>query len=269
MIFRFFRSLQNTVRDAFRWLGVVGFSTSWFKITRDILLLKLNIKSASRDKREISLLDGTVLKYRLNKGDLWSMREVLLDECYRFPGEIRPKNFIDLGANIGLTSYWMSRCYPLERLLMVEPDLENAQLAKINLASFRGHIFCIEGAVGSKDGFACFRASESSNLGSIQQGVQGDTRVYSMESLLNEAGFTGGVDLLKIDIEGGEADLFSANTNWLDRVNAIIAEFHPDLIDVQPVIKAICQKGFRHIEPGSVFPGNMEAFVRSDNSGNP
>ncbi len=267
MIFRLLSSLRNTIRDAFRWFVVLGLSVSWFKIMRDILILKLYSKGTSKHVREVRFPDGTALKYRLNKGDLWSMREVLLDECYRFPGEINPKTFVDLGANIGLTSYWMSRHYPLEHILMVEPDVENARIAKLNLAAFQAGVFCVEGAVGSKDGFARFKPSDSSNLGSIQQGEEGDTRVYSMDSLLKVAGIPGSVDLLKIDIEGGEADLFSANTDWLEQVGAIIAEFHPDVIDVEPVIQAICKKGFRHIKPGSVFPSNMEAFLRSDNSG--
>jgi hypothetical protein len=86
--------------------------------------------------------------------------------------------------------------------------------------------------------------------------------VVSIPTLLQETGIGHRIDLLKVDIEGGEAELFSKNFEWLDGVQNIIVEFHPDIIDVVPITEAICSRGFQHIPPGSVFAHNMEAFVR-------
>jgi hypothetical protein len=37
----------------------------------------------------------------------------------------------------------------------------------------------------------------------------------------------GVVDLLKMDIEGAETEVFSGPMHWLDRVSCIVAELHP------------------------------------------
>jgi FkbM family methyltransferase len=144
----------------------------------------------------------------------------------------------------------------------VEPFLENAMLARKNLAQSAGDVVLLEAAAGSSDGFADFSAAVDSNRGSVSFGTEGKTRVVSMDTLFKEAEIGPRIDLMKVDIEGGEAELFSKNLEWLARVQNIIVEFHPDIIDVEPVTRAICSRGFRHILPGSVFQHNMEAFVR-------
>lgn len=190
------------------------------------------------------------------------MREVLLDECYRFPGEIRPEVVLDLGANIGLTSLWLDSRFKPRKLVAVEPSPENVRLARKNLAQSAGEVVLLEAAAGSTDGFAEFSAARDSNRGSVLFATDGKTRVVSMATLFKEAGIGPRIDLLKVDIEGGEAELFSRNLDWLDNVQNIIVEFHPDIIDVVPITEAICSRGFRHIRPGSVFHLSMEAFVR-------
>ena len=64
---------------------------------------------------------------------------------------------------------------------------------------------------------------------------------YSAMVVSNEAGDVQGltitevlalsaerIDLLKIDIEGAEVELFKGNTDWLNRVQCIAIEFHGD-----------------------------------------
>ena len=258
---RAFRSLKSTLRDILRWRRVTADWSSWMKVVADVLRLKL-CGQVTNVERSIRLRSGKTIHYRLNKGDLWSMREVLLDECYRFPGEIRPDVVLDLGGNIGLTSLWLDSCFHPRKLVAVEPFPENARLARKNLAQSAGEVMLVEAAAGSGDGFADFSMAEDSNRGSVAFGTDGKTRVLSMATLFKEAGIGPRIDLLKVDIEGGEAELFSRNLEWLDEVQNIIVEFHPDIIDVGPITQAISSRGFRHILPGSVFPHNMEAFVR-------
>jgi hypothetical protein len=40
----------------------------------------------------------------------------------------------------------------------------------------------------------------------------------------------GHIDILKLDIEGAEQDLFASNYSWLARVNIVIIELHEKLI---------------------------------------
>lgn len=258
---RAFRSLKSTIRDILRWRHVTADWGSWAQVVADMLRLKVG-GQVTNQERSIRLRSGKIIYYRLNKGDLWSMREVLLDQCYRFPAEIHPEVVVDLGGNIGLTSLWLDSCFQPRKLVAVEPFPDNARIARKNLAESGADVVLVEAAAGSTDGFANFSAAVDSNRGSVSFGTYGETRVVSMATLFKESDIGSRIDLLKVDIEGGEAELFSKNLEWLDRVQNIIVEFHPDIIDVVPITEAICSRGFRHIPAGTVFDHNMEAFVR-------
>jgi hypothetical protein len=72
--------------------------------------------------------------------------------------------------------------------------------------------------------------------------------------------------LVKIDIEGGEQQLFDGPIGWLDRTDAIIIEFHPAPVDHPKIIKAVAGHGFIYIRSNSVFPNNMDCFKRTRRS---
>jgi len=50
-------------------------------------------------------------------------------------------------------------------------------------------------------------------------------RTMSMDAVLGELGWDR-LDLLKLDIEGGEVELFAGGCAWLDRTVAIVGETH-------------------------------------------
>ena len=59
---------------------------------------------------------------------------------------------------------------------------------------------------------------------------------------------------VRIDIEGGEQELLAGPTSWLDRVDAIIAEFHPDPIDYPGAIRSIVARGLKSKIPAQPAP---------------
>jgi hypothetical protein len=85
--------------------------------------------------------------------------------------------------------------------------------------------------------------------------------MISMATLLDTHGITT-VDLLKIDIEGGEQALFDGDIDWLSRVRAIIVEFHPDVVDYDGLVRRLVEQGFRYVRAGTAWPGSMDVFVR-------
>jgi len=74
--------------------------------------------------------------------------------------------------------------------------------------------------------------------------------------------------LVKIDIEGGEQQLFDGPTEWLASTDAIIAEFHPALADCSRIVKTISSRGFDYIPANSVFADNMESFKSKGHAAN-
>ena len=240
-----------------------GDARSVVRLARDVLLSRVLRVATLRTEnavRVVQLRGGETVSYRLNRGDLQGIREVLMDEIYRLPFVLSPRVVVDLGANIGLTSVYLARHHRPEFLLAVEPDPLNAALARVNLEPIGGHV--LEAAVGARDGTAKFTARRDSNLGMVDPGGGGDpVRVVSMNSVLALTP-QHRIDLLKIDIEGGEQELLSGELSWLSAVDSIIAEFHPDRVDYDGLIGVLREHGFRYIPAGSAWAGSMDAVVR-------
>jgi len=210
-------------------------------------------------RRRIDIHGAGTVTYRLNRGDIQSIREVWMQDGYRLPFAATVRVVVDLGANIGLTSMWLTRHHAVDTCVAVEPSPENAALARENLAGNSTTV--IEAAVGPRDGTVFFAESRESNLGRVAENGQ-PVSAISMTTLLRNLPLGADVDVLKVDIEGAELELFSEHTEWLSSVKNIIIEIHPDRIDSQSVISSIVDAGFDYIPAGSVFPGSMDAFVR-------
>ncbi|MBX9693393.1 MAG: FkbM family methyltransferase [Cyanobacteria bacterium] len=226
------------------------------------LLKTLGIKP-NNHPRQIWLRDGTCLTYRLNDGDLQSIREVWLDEAYRLPFKTKYEVLVDLGTNIGLTSLWLSKRYGFSTIVAVEPDSSNAKLARINFEKNNVQAEVIEAAIGPTDGSVLFQESESSNLGRVSTDSGKAVRCLSMKTLLVDSGVSN-VDVLKMDIEGGEEALLRGDISWANQVKAIIAEFHPTVIDYAGAVQILQGAGYRYIPANSAHANSMDSFVRND-----
>lgn len=214
----------------------------------------------SNNVRKITLADGAPLYYRLNRGDLQSLREVWIDEIYRPPMPIRPDVVVDLGANIGLTTRWLYHRFGSKHLIAVEASAANNALLRCNVPQ---HTEVLSAAVGPTDGTALFSAAHASNLGRVAD-VGDAIPQISLASVLALLPTNRRVDLLKLDIEGGEqALLTSGDLGWIDRVDAIIAEFHPEVVDYVGLVNGLAAKGFTYVAAGAAWPGSMDAFYRS------
>jgi FkbM family methyltransferase len=240
---------------------------SFVRVSLDLVLcrrpfLQFIPKSCLNRRRSIRVRGGITLTYRFNKGDIWSLREVWLLECYKFPADISPRRVLDLGANIGLTAAWLATHYPVQRVIAVEPVGSNEALVRQNLAQNHVNALVLGAAVGSKDGSVNFVERAESNFGRADYGAAGTTPMISMNTLLKTHCSGERVDLLKLDIEGGEQELLGSNLEWLQNVDAIIAEFHPGLVDYPGLISTLQRQGFRYIPANSVFPDNMDSFIR-------
>jgi FkbM family methyltransferase len=198
------------------------------------------------------------LCYRLNKGDLHSIREVWFDEAYRLPFEDPSGTLLDLGANIGLTSVWLAKRYAIDRVIAVEPDSNNAMLARRNLELNEIKSEVLEAAIGPHEGTAKFESSKISNLGKLSG--KGVPVTMITVDLIREKSGCPRLGLVKIDIEGGEQQLFDGPLNWLDHTEAIIIELHPALVDCLRIIRAIESRDFTYIPSNSVFRNNMDSF---------
>lgn len=240
--------------------------SSFVKLSKDIFnfrLLKIMNLNEKNKFKHIEIAGGIHLNYRCNRGDIQSIREIWLDEGYRLPFDMKPKVIIDLGANIGLTTLYLENLYKCETMIAVEPVKENLDLIRLNFEQNKLDAKIIQAVVASKEGIAYFSETEESNLGQISDSGKKVSAV-TMSSLLDMTP-NGRADLVKIDIEGGEQDIFTNNVEWLNNVGAIIMEFHPDRVDYPALVSIIKESGFEYYPSWRGFwKGGNHAFIRKD-----
>jgi FkbM family methyltransferase len=135
---------------------------------------------------------------------------------------------IDCGANIGLAAKYFSREFPGGCILCVEPDEQNlAEARKNNAVDVNVHF--IRAAVGAQRAKAKItNVDAGSNAFQVQAG-DGDIDVLTMADLIHEASRhtrRGRPFIVKLDIEGYEANVFSGDLSWIDSVPILVVELH-------------------------------------------
>lgn len=259
---RFLTVFNTFVRDLRASVRLAADARSRFRLSMDFALSRF-IGLVPRDqrnrRREVRLRGDIKIRYRLNKGDLHSIREIWFEEAYRLPFEGTSGLLLDLGVNIGMASLWLAKRYLFSQVIAVEPDPNNAALARQNLDlnGITGQV--LEAAIGPKEGTARFESSEHSNLGRLSE--RGSlVPMITVETIIKKFAVTR-FGLIKIDIEGSEQALFDGPTEWLAHTDTIIIEFHPTF-DCSRVPGLLSSHGFRFLPAHSLFPGNMACFTR-------
>jgi FkbM family methyltransferase len=130
---------------------------------------------------------------------------------------------IDLGANNGASALWFATRYPSATIVAVEPDPENASMCRRNTARHRVEV--LEAAIGSRPGSVRLTDPELKWAVETIRDEDGAVPVITIPMIL--ADHPGSqIFIVKIDIEGFEADLFAENTDWLTSAPVIMIEPH-------------------------------------------
>lgn len=180
------------------------------------------------------------LAIRIGSSDLWVYEQVFILQQYLPVTSIEdPLVVFDCGANAGYASAFFLHHFPRARVIAVEPDPENAALCRRNLAAYRERALVVEKAVWSSVSKLKF-VNETRKPGA-EWGirVERSTAARNEEALeavdiasLMAMAKAEQIDLLKIDIERSEIEIFNSNPHgWLSRVSNIAIELHgPDCV---------------------------------------
>jgi FkbM family methyltransferase len=162
--------------------------------------------------------------------DAWVVYELLVLDEYEFAGDLgSPRFIIDAGANIGIASLYFLNRYPSVRVVAVEPSPANFALCRKNLAPYGDRVVLVAGAVWKAPGRLVLEESvgmewkSSVRTGSPEQ--QGSVEAFTIPQLIARG--WGKVDLLKVDIEGAEREVFGAGAEqWIPEIANIVIELH-------------------------------------------
>jgi FkbM family methyltransferase len=116
----------------------------------------------------------------------------------------------------------------------VEPFADTFEICQKNLAPYSGRVTALKGAIWSHGGRVSLdpHPEEWANQVKAPDGSEtGSAEAFTMTSLIAEAG--GFVDLLKLDVEGSEKEIFGSGADeWLPFVRNIVIELHgPDCFE--------------------------------------
>jgi len=181
--------------------------------------------------------------------------EQVFGGAYALDLPVEPRLILDLGANVGYASVDLALRYPTARVVAVEPEPSNAALLRRNVAAL-GRVVVVEAAVWPRTGTVALEDPGKGKWGMRVRagGPAGVVRAVTIPELLVDAGAEW-ADLVKIDIEGSELDLFSAETGWLTQVGALVIELHDRFRPgcENAVERAIVQSGvpFRKLRYGA------------------
>jgi FkbM family methyltransferase len=168
------------------------------------------------------------LYLRIDTSDFCAYRDVLIFQSKSYdPGlpEFSPKTIVDAGANIGMSSILFALKYPTARIIAIEPEASNFAALLRNTAPYTT-ITPIRAALWRSDGEVTLGPSNAhpKDAFRVEENGQQRVRAMTMDSVMREAGIDS-VDLLKMDIEGAEKEVFEQSP-WIRNVRVIAIELH-------------------------------------------
>ena len=201
------------------------------------------------DKKAVSIL-------RRRTSDIYVYEQIFVQnefqpliDMIKNPHDI--KFIIDAGANIGLSSIKFNSCFPNATIIPVEPDEENFKILTKNIKKNKIKALPINAGIWNKTTRLYFdrsfrdgkewsiKVTDIPNEGSYIDSV-------SIKDILSTNNIEI-VDILKIDIEGSEKQVFKNNNSSLDFLDVtkyIAIEIHEEFLVPEEIETILIQKGF-------------------------
>jgi FkbM family methyltransferase len=146
---------------------------------------------------------------------------------------------IDCGANIGVSTVYFASKYPQALIIALEPNQANFELCQKNTQDFK-NVVCLKAAIWNdscelflqnpQDEDWAFRYNDRQNIEAkdIQKGEK--VLAFSVPDLIKRYDLKK-INIMKIDIEGAEKELFSGNSlTWMNSVDNFIVELHDEIV---------------------------------------
>jgi FkbM family methyltransferase len=172
------------------------------------------------------------VRLRLMTTDVNVFRDVILDAQYEKKFSKPPRVIVDAGANIGLASVFYANAYPQAKIIALEPESSNYEMLKKNVAPYR-NVLPIKAALWKQNKEIYISNSSAKPWGfrttDEDQGVAASivhrVRGITVDRLMEEEGIDY-IDILKVDIEGSEKEVFEHSAAWIDKIGTIMIELH-------------------------------------------
>ena len=225
-------SIKTIIDNILTKLKYVGLSNTfkyyYFRICKIKKLIQIKI-----DEKRIFI--------RTNSPDLNVSIASLYEEYKDFKGLtkqlLEPNLIVDAGGYIGTSALKFSEMYPNAKIVTLEPSSENYEILLLNVKNYK-NIYPIKSALVSS-------ANEKIDIRDRSTGPWGYTVVrkpldnknskiiekvstITLSEIVKK--FNMNINVLKLDIEGGEKDIFDNCQKEIKVIETIIVELHDRII---------------------------------------
>ncbi len=194
------------------WDGTRVFLQLLFKRTNRLVIPNL--------RHPLSLRQGT--------SDTLAFHQVFLYKEYEIQYGETPRFIIDGGANIGLFTVMIKNRFPHAKVICIEPDKDNFQQLEKNVNSY-DNVYCENSGLWNNE--AKLKVWDKFDIGKWAMVVEENEHEWNVSAVcigtLMKKYDIDFIDILKLDIESSEKELFTANYDaWLPKTKMIIIELH-------------------------------------------
>jgi len=142
------------------------------------------------------------------------------------------KTVIDAGANVGYSAAFFSSIYPDAVIYALEPEHANYDVLVDN-TKLSENIVPLRLALWNKSEDLYLQNKEAESWAfqfGEGEGESQKTPALSLSDLMDQKEIEK-IDILKIDIEGAEKEVFSGDVSWLDHVSCLYIETHDRFVE--------------------------------------
>jgi FkbM family methyltransferase len=251
MFYEYFNKIEGALKKniGLKTLGyVVIFKGEQIKICND--QLEVNLRNNTSD---FDVFDQIFIK-----GEYSPVVQYCIDNS------IPIETIVDLGANIGFTSLYLSNYFPNAKLISVEADINNFKVLHENLIH-KENIELLNSAIWHnneklvvnsdfRDGREWSLSVEPDISGRSSENIIEGITMYDIITRFNLSS----IDILKIDIEGAERFIFDqsiSDINFLDCVKIIVIEIHDEYLIRTQIYSLLKSKNFLIFNSGDITIG--------------
>lgn len=207
--------------------------------------------------------------YSLRYPDLLTLcpqwHDIFVEKSLAFETADPAPRILDCGANIGLASLFFKQRYPAARITAFEADPSLAALLEQNVrGNGAADVEVVAAAVWTETGEMTFLA-DGTDSGAVAAGAVGAKVITVPTVRFADLLARERVDLLKMDIEGGETQVLNDCADALANVDALLLEVHefdPGQRRCPALLQLLGRQGFTyavtHVTP---LPGRQPAGV--------
>jgi len=187
-------------------------------------IAKLRSNFASKDH---SVLAGKKIEIVDSFWHLHSLKEIFVEQTYKFKSKSDTPTILDCGANIGLSAIFFKQQYPKANIIAFEPDAKIFSKLRNNLKAFNLHdVKLYNNAIWTEDTVLNF--DQDNALGGRINHAESHSNTTQVSALALTPFINKRIDFLKIDIEGAEFDVLKSIEHKLLLVENLFIEYHSD-----------------------------------------